>query len=70
MVVSAFPIVTGLGGVFVTPRTESCSSQRWDFLATTQGVVVSEGVGPRIRNMQSTIASPEVEGPFRVIWKC
>ena len=39
MVVSASPMVTGLGGVFVNPRTESCSSQRWDFLATTQGVV-------------------------------
>ena len=51
MVVSVSPMVTGLGGVFVTPRTESCSSQRWDFLATTQGVVVSEGVGSRIRNM-------------------
>ena len=41
-IVSSSPVVTGLGWVFGTPRTESCSSQRRDFLATTQGEVVSE----------------------------
>ena len=60
----------GLVWVSGTPGTSSCScSQRPDDLATTRcSSERGSSCGPGTC-VQSTGASPGVEGPFRVIWK-